>query len=58
MVLYPYEFTLLSNTNGYSELQSTVLYPYEFTLLSNIGVNGIYRREFYIPMNLHYSQTT
>ena len=34
-VLLPYEFTLLSNTDGQLEYFNTVLLPYEFTLLSN-----------------------
>ena len=34
-VLYPYEFTLLSNIVLFIFSSLAVLYPYEFTLLSN-----------------------
>ena len=56
-VLYPYEFTLLSNKMDSHAVSSVVLYPYEFTLLSNWPWPDTGGHEFYIPMNLHYSQT-
>ena len=37
-VCFPYEFTLLSNTDNISEEQIAVCFPYEFTLLSNVCV--------------------
>ena len=36
LVLYLYEFTLLSNAFGYLITPHIVLYLYEFTLLSNL----------------------
>ena len=35
IVLVPYEFTLLSNSDTLIERSRFVLVPYEFTLLSN-----------------------
>ena len=58
MVLYLYEFTLLSNLVLRSSKSFAVLYLYEFTLLSNFhsaSVNGL---RSYTSMNLHYSQTS
>ena len=37
LVLPPYEFTLLSNSNTTDDFDGDVLPPYEFTLLSNLG---------------------
>ena len=57
MVLYLYEFTLLSNTVTDCPTTWNVLYLYEFTLLSNDYLRKRYTHEFYTSMNLHCSQT-
>ena len=58
IVLYLYEFTLLSNIPKALTICLTVLYLYEFTLLSNhvFGVLSFFLS--YTSMNLHYSQTS
>ncbi len=57
IVLYLYEFTLLSNIKSRQPNSSKVLYLYEFTLLSN-GVPDLPDIDVsYTSINLHYSQT-
>ena len=57
IVLYLYEFTLLSNTGIGDNAALMVLYLYEFTLLSNDKLESILMNGSYTSMNLHYSQT-
>ncbi len=58
VVLYPYEFTLLSNIPPACFVLHRFYIPmnlhYSQTGVWNIVVVGA----FYIPMNLHYSQTS
>ena len=56
-VLFTYKFTLLSNTTTLILLKEQVLFTYKFTLLSNANADGDGISTFYLPINLHYSQT-
>ena len=56
-VCFPYEFTLLSNYERWSDEHFPVCFPYEFTLLSNVGGTYSNGSEFVSPTNLHCSQT-
>ena len=57
LVLYLYEFTLLSNDVDNTSNGQLVLYLYEFTLLSNKKLKEVLENQSYTSMNLHYSQT-
>ena len=57
LVLLTYKFTLFSNIQSDHDIIGTVLLTYKFTLFSNTSRRVWPQNRFYLPTNLHYSQT-